>query len=124
MTSTPSDLPSGTGASGSDRRKAARFVLMAIAELTDPEAAKMVTGKITQISRKGCYVATPKTFAVGTSLKVIVSRDERTFVAKANIIHVQEQMGMGLAFLDPPEDQLKILDSWLADIPSTSALGS
>lgn len=84
----------------------------------------MVTGKLTQISRTGCYVATPKTFAVGTSLKVIVSRDERTFVAKANIIHVQEQMGMGLAFLDPPEDQLKILDSWLAEIPTTSPLGS
>jgi hypothetical protein len=124
MTSTPSDFPGGTGASGSDRRKAPRFGLMAIAELSDPEAARMVTGKLTQISRTGCYVATPKTFAVGTSLKVIVSRDERTFVAKANIIHVQEQMGMGLAFLDPPEDQLKILDSWLAEIPTTSPLGS
>jgi len=95
---------------------------MAIAELADPEDAKLVSGRVTQISRSGCYVETPKTFPVGTSLKVIISRDQRTFVARANIIHVQEQMGMGLAFLDPLEDQLRILNSWLTELPSTSAL--
>jgi hypothetical protein len=95
---------------------------MAIAELTDPEAAKLVSGNLTQISRNGCYVATPKTFAVGTPLKVIVSREERTFVARASVIHTQEQMGMGIAFLDPPEDQLRILDSWLAELSPSSAL--
>jgi hypothetical protein len=118
------DPRSGSAASGSDRRKAPRYSLMAIAELTDPEAAKLVSGNLTQISRNGCYVATPKTFAVGTSLKVIVSRDERTFVARASVIHTQEQMGMGVAFLDPPEDQLKILDSWLAELSPSSAPAS
>jgi hypothetical protein len=63
---------------------------------------------------------TPKTFPVGTSIKVIVSHDQRTFVAKANIIHVQEQMGMGIQF-DPLEDQLRILDSWLAELPVGAA---
>jgi PilZ domain len=116
------DVRSGSAASGSDRRKAPRYGLMAIAELTDPEAAKLVSGDLTQISRTGCYVATPKTFAVGTPVKVIVSRDERTFVARASVIHTQEQMGMGLAFLDPPEDQLRILDSWLTELPPSSAL--
>jgi hypothetical protein len=37
---------------------------------------------------------------------------------------VQEQMGMGIAFVDPPQDQLKILDSWLAGLPSSSSVGS
>lgn len=113
---------SGSMATGIDRRQAPRYSVVAIAELTDPDEGKMVSGKVTQISRNGCYVATPKTFPVGTSLKVIISRDERTFVAQANIIHVQERMGMGLAFLHAPDDQLKILDSWLADLPSSSAL--
>ncbi len=62
--------------------------------------------------------------SVGTSLKVIISRDQRTFVAKADVIHVQEQIGMGIAFVDPPQDQLKILDSWLAALPSTTSVGS
>jgi hypothetical protein len=109
-------------ATGIDRRQAPRYSLVAIAELTDPEEGRMISGKVTQISRNGCYVATPKTYPVGTSLKVIISRDQRTFVAKANIIHVQERMGMGLAFLDALDDQLRILDSWLAELPATSGL--
>ena len=107
--------------SGSERRKFPRYGLVAIAELTDPEEGKLISGNIAQISRNGCYVETPKTFPVGTALKVIVSHDERTFVTRANIIHVQQQIGMGLAFLDVTPDQLKVLDSWLAELPSASA---
>jgi hypothetical protein len=119
---TSSDSLNGSVTPGSERRKFPRYGLVAIAELTDPEEGKLVSGKVTQISRSGCYVDSPKTFPVGTSLKVIISRDQRTFVAKANIIHVQEQMGMGIAFLYAPEDQLKILDSWLADLPANSVV--
>lgn len=111
-------LPEVSVASRSERRQAPRYGLVAIAELADPGDARLLSGKVTQISRTGCYVESPKTFPVGTRLKVIISRDERTFVARANIIHIQEQMGMGLAFLDPPEDQLRIVDSWLAELPS------
>ena len=107
-----------------ERRKAPRYGLVAIAELTDPGDAKMLSAKVTDVSRTGCYVDSPKTFPVGTSLKVIISRDQRTFVAKADVIHVQEQVGMGIAFVDPPQDQLKILDSWLAGLPSSSSVGS
>jgi hypothetical protein len=38
------------------------------------------------------------------------------------VIHVQEQMGMGAEFVDPAEDQLRILDSWLAELPSINRL--
>ena len=92
---TSADSPAAPAQSGSERRKFPRYGLLAIAELTDPEEAKMVSGSIAQISRSGCYVETPKTFPVGTALKVIVSHDERTFVTRANIIHVQQQIGMG-----------------------------
>lgn len=113
-----SDPPSDSLTPGRDRRQAPRYGLVAIAELGDPEEGKLLSGKVTQISRTGCYVDTPKTFPIGTALKVIISHDQRTFVAKANIIHVQEQMGMGIAFLDPPEDQLSVLDSWVSELPS------
>jgi len=94
---------------------------MAVAELSDPEDTKLMSGRVSQISRGGCYVDTPKTFPVGTSLKAIIFRDERTFVASARVIHVQEQIGMGIAFLDAPQDQLRILDSWIAEAPNASA---
>src|SRR5579864_973602 len=118
---TASDL-NRSGMPRDERRKAPRYGLVAIAELTsegaDSEHGKLLSGKITQISRSGCYVDSPKTLPVGTSLKVIIFRDQRTFVTKASIIHVQEQMGMGIAFLDTPKDQLEVLNSWLAELPS------
>ena len=121
MTSkTSSDPPNSSSA---ERRASPRYALVAIAEITNPEDAKLISGKVTQISRSGCYVDSPKTLPIGVSLKVIIFREQRTFVARANVIHVQEQMGMGMAFLDPSEDQLKILDSWLAELPSASTAG-
>ena len=122
MLKTDSDSPTGSVTPADDRRKAPRYGLVAIADLTDSEDGKLLSGKITQISRNGCYVDSPKTVPVGTSLKVIISRDQRTFVAKANVIHVQEQMGMGIAFLDAAKDQVEILNSWLDELPFTVRL--
>ena len=122
MLKTASDSPTGSVTPADDRRKAPRYGLVAIADLTDSEDGKLLSGKITQISRNGCYVDSPKTVPVGTSLKVIISRDQRTFVAKANVIHVQEQMGMGIAFLDAAKDQVEILNSWLDELPFTVRL--
>ena len=114
---THSDLPNASPTSVVERRTAPRYRLVAIAELTDLEEGKLISGKVTQISRTGCYVDSPKTLPLGTSLKVIVFRDQRTFVAKAKVIHVQEQIGMGLAFIDPAEDQVRLLESWLTGLP-------
>jgi len=117
MLRTASDSTAGSVTSA-DRRRTPRYGVVAIADLTDSENGKLLSGTITQISRSGCYVDSPKTLPVGTSLKVIIFRDQQTFVAKANVIHVQEQMGMGVAFLDAGRDQFEILNSWLAELPS------
>src|SRR5579883_1314992 len=111
----------GLGAPKEERRKAPRYGLVAVVELTDPEDSKLVSGRVTQISRTGCYVESPKTLRVGTPLRVIIFRDQRTFVTKANVIHVQEQVGMGVAFLDTAQDQLAILDRWLTELPAAPA---
>jgi hypothetical protein len=70
---------------------------------------------MTEVSRKGCYVNTPSTLPVNTFLRVIISRDEGTFMTNGKVIYVHEGIGMGIVFLDSAEDQLEILNSWLAD---------
>ena len=35
---------------------------------------------------------------------------------KAQGADLRQQIGMGVAFVDPPEEQLKTLDSWLAGL--------
>ena len=74
-----------------------------------------IVGRMTEISRKGCYVNTPNTVPVNTLLKVVVSCDDKTFMTNGKVIYVHEGIGMGIVFVDPTEDQLEVLNSWLAE---------
>jgi hypothetical protein len=99
-----------------------RYTFIATTELTDSASAMRLSGRITEISRQGCYVDTLNALPVATLLNVRISRDQGTFVTKGKIIYVDERIGMGVVFLDPPKDQLEILDAWLLELPSTTAL--
>lgn len=99
-----------------NRRSAPRYSLIATAELTEPASGVRISGRISEVSRKGCYIDLLNTLPKGTLVQVRISRDRGTFATPAKIVYVQEGMGMGIAFLDTPVDQLKILDSWLAEL--------
>jgi hypothetical protein len=94
-----------------------RYSFVATAEITDSLSAIKLSGRVAEISRKGCYVDILNALPVGTLLDLRISREEVTFVTKGKTIYVQERIGIGVVFLDPPEDQLQILDSWLAELP-------
>jgi len=57
---------------------------------------------------------------LGTLLKVQIVRDFGTFMTKGKIIYIDERIGMGVTFIDPPSDQLKVLDFWLAEFSAAS----
>ncbi len=104
------------------QRKAPRYAFVATAELTDSATRTRLSGRIAEISRKGCYVDLLNTLPVETLVDVRVTCDQGAFQARGKIIYVQPHMGVGVAFLDPPEDQLKLLDAWIADFPPESAI--
>jgi PilZ domain-containing protein len=106
----------------SQRRMVPRYTFVATADLTDSASSMKLPGRVAEISRKGCFVDTLNSLPVGTLLDVRISREQGTFVTKGKTIYVQERFGMGVVFLDPTEDQLRILDSWLAVLPSTARL--
>jgi hypothetical protein len=56
------------------------------------------------------------TLPTQTVIEVRISRDQGTFMSPGKIIYAQEGMGMGIGFFDTPADQLKVLDSWLAEL--------
>jgi PilZ domain-containing protein len=74
-----------------------------------------IAGRIREISRRGCYVNATSTLPVNTFLGVFISREEKTFMTNGKVIYVHEGIGMGIVFLDTTEDQLEILNCWLAD---------
>jgi hypothetical protein len=108
--------------SGRSQRKALRYSFVATAELTETVSATCLTGRIGEISRNGCYLDILNTFPVGTLLKLQISCDQGTFHTKAKIVYVHPNIGMGVAFLDPAPDQLKLLDGWIAAFPPESVI--
>jgi len=103
------------------RRAVPRYEFVATSELRDPVSAIRMSGRVTEISRNGCYVDILNALPVGTLLDLRISCDQGTFSTKGSIIYVHPGIGMGVAFLNPPEDQLKVLDSWLAALSSPRA---
>ena len=110
-----SSLPNSTGTNES-RRRSPRYDFVATSVLTDTVNAIRLSGRVTEISRNGCYVDALNALPVGTVLNLQISCDQGTFSTKGSIIYVHPQIGMGVAFVDPPEEQLKTLDAWLAGL--------
>jgi hypothetical protein len=111
-----SDLPSQTGQSYREKRTVPRYSFIAHVEVIEPASDTRIAGRVSEISRKGCYIDVLITLPPGTFIQLKIVRDLGTFSTKGKIIYAQEAMGMGVAFLDIGEDQLKILDAWLAEI--------
>jgi hypothetical protein len=101
------------------QRTVPRYSVLAVAELLESGGTACIVGRMTEVSRKGCYVNTPSTLPLNSSLKLIISCDGETFITDAKVIYVHERIGMGIVFLNPPEDQLRILHSWVASTHQT-----
>jgi hypothetical protein len=101
-----------------DQRAAPRFTFIASVELTDPLNEVRISGRISEISRTGCFVDILNTLPVGTLIQVRIVRDQGTLVCPGRIVYAQEPMGMGIAFVDTPADQQETLDKWVAELSS------
>ena len=107
--------PTGPGTPYRERRSVPRYSLIATVEIVEPVSDMHFSGRISEISRKGCYVDILNPLPEGTVIRLRISRDQGTFWTPGKIIYTQDGMGMGVVFVDPPADQVKILDSWLAE---------
>jgi hypothetical protein len=101
-----------------EHREVPRYSFIADVDLNEPSTDTHISCRVSEISRKGCYVDVLNPLPVGTSIQIKISRDQGTFSSNGRIIYVQPGMGMGVAFVEIPADQLKILDAWLAELKS------
>ena len=102
---------------GVDRRVNPRYHFVATTQITDTAQAQKLSGRLTEISRQGCFIDLVHSLPPGTILKLRITCDQGTFETKAKILYVQQGIGMGMTFVDTAEDQVKILEKWLVDLP-------
>jgi len=114
----PHASPLASSTTFTEQRTVPRYTVAAFAEVTDSATETCIRGRITQISSKGCYIDSPNTLPVGTSLDLYIFHDRGTFATKGKVLYLREQIGMGVSFLDLPKDQSEVLDSWLAGLPT------
>ena len=105
-----------------ERRNTPRYSFTASTVMTEFTNVTQLAGRVTELSRHGCYVDAKTLPPVGTELSVHIVRDKVHFVTGAKAIYVHESKGMGVLFINPASDQQRILDSWLAEIPYEAML--
>jgi PilZ domain len=104
-----------------ERRRQPRYPVSAMAEAIDLRSDTHIHGRISDISRGGCYVEVLSPFAVASEVRVQTTQDGRSFCAIAKVLHSMGGMGMGLAFTEIESSQLPVLDRWLAELGGDAA---
>jgi hypothetical protein len=74
-----------------------------VSELVETASTSCIVRRMTEVSRKGCYVNTPRTLSVSTFLTVVISSDGQTFITNGKIIYVHEGIGLGVLCVDSSE---------------------
>src|SRR5271170_6655013 len=107
-------VPAASGPA--EKRRHPRFPFSTGGEAFDPQANVRITGRLSDISRSGCYMDTISPFAVNAAIILTVTRDGRTFRTKAKVVYSLNGMGMGMMFTTMEPDQARVLDGWLAEL--------
>jgi PilZ domain len=110
-----SDRRSDLDLSHDERRTVPRYSVLALVEFAEAAGTMCIEGRMTEISRQGCYVNTPNTLPLNSFLRLVITRDEETFMTNGKVIYVHDGIDMGIVFVDSTGDQLQILNEWLAD---------
>lgn len=99
-----------------ERRQDPRYSVAAMADATELRSQTRVSGRISDIGPGGCYFEAMSPFAVGSDLRVRITRSEQTFVANAKVLYSTGGMGMGLLFSQIEPDQRELLTRWVGEL--------
>jgi hypothetical protein len=110
----------GTERRQSERRRHLRFPFTASVEAIENQSRVKLSGRISDLGLGGCYVDTINPFAVGTVIKIRLSKENVTFESNAKVVFSQVGMGMGVAFISAVPQQFRIYQRWLNELAGKS----
>lgn len=108
-------LPSGAPISG-ERRSELRCPFTARAIVVEPKSGARLDAHTTDLSPGGCYVDTMNPFPAGTEMQLRLTKEGKSFNAKAKVAYSQFGVGMGVLFATAEPEQLLTLENWFAEL--------
>lgn len=109
-------VPQNAGAQFAERRTAPRYALSAAIEVLEPITSTQITGRTFEASLKGCYMRVSKPLRVNTVVQLFIRQENRTFEAWGRVAHVQEGLGMGIAFFKAQPEHEGVMVGWLSEL--------
>ncbi|MGH9740684.1 MAG: PilZ domain-containing protein [Candidatus Acidiferrales bacterium] len=108
----------GDKARQAERRECPRYTLGAPAEVRDPAARTKSAGHVTVISKKGCFLKTPRRFQPSAVLQLHIQKGDTAFETWAkvvpNVADVDE--GMALVFMGTAPEHEQLLTRWIDEL--------
>lgn len=105
---------------GADRRVHPRYAFTASIEVVAAELDARIKTQVRDLSQQGCYVDTGVPLALGTVTDLRITKGATQFEARARVVYNQTGKGMGLMFTTVEPEQLKTLDTWIAESRESS----
>ncbi len=109
---------------GADRRTHPRYEFTAAVEVVAAESGARIETRVRDLSQQGCYVDTSNALPLGTVTDVRISKGAQLFEARARVVYSRASKGMGLVFTAIDPEQLRTLETWLAESRETSWLAA
>jgi PilZ domain len=108
--------PPDAGSRFGERRAVPRFAFIAPLEIDEPITGTHMSGRVTEISQKGCRAEVANPLPVNSIIQLRISSHECVFETWARVIYDRQGVGMGLFFIQTAVDQSKLLEAWLAEL--------
>jgi c-di-GMP-binding flagellar brake protein YcgR len=109
---------------GADRRTYPRYEFIAAVELVAAESGARIETRVRDLSQQGCYVDTNNALPLGTVTDVRITKGAQLFEARARVVYSRASKGMGLVFTAIEPEQLRTLETWLANSREISWLAA
>src|SRR6267378_624919 len=109
---------------GADRRTHPRYEFTAAVEVVAPESGARIETRVRDLSQQGAYVDTNNPLPLGTVTDVRITKGAQLFEALARVVYSRVGKGMGLVFTAIEPEQLRTLETWLAESRETSWLAA
>jgi hypothetical protein len=108
--------PDSTAPQVPERRRSVRSSFTAAVAAVEPVSQTEIDSHTTDVSADGCYVDTMNPFPAQTDINLRLTKNGKSFHAKARVIYCQTGMGMGLLFTEIAPAQRPIIERWFAEL--------